>query len=379
MINDKYGLWLVGGQKFDDKHQALVYATRTNQDVRFWYHDEVFKSVDTNLLGKISLDVLYKERALQLRDQYDYLILYYSGGSDSHNILKTFVDNDIKLDEVCVKWPKPLTEGKFYTANSTDTSAKNVWSEWDLCVVPVLEWLKSNRPNIKISVIDWTENITAVNTTKFLEQNTNQLYGIGNFKSFAFSKSEREQIDNGKSVCGIYGIDKPLLVEKDNMAFTFFSDYALIGAPRNIENPNGSECFYWTKDFPLLALAQAYTMFTWFNVNRDKRKYLYNNQATTRECSSFQNKVVRPIIYNSTWDNRFQADKKTSNIGLDMYDWFVQSDELQSVNQSYMDNLYHFTSDIDKRFLKTNDILGNKYFSVPNAITTPWIYLGNFN
>jgi hypothetical protein len=49
-----------------------------------------------------SLKALYKARAEQLRDTHGYLILYFSGGSDSITVLNAFLDNSISLDEVVI-------------------------------------------------------------------------------------------------------------------------------------------------------------------------------------------------------------------------------------------------------------------------------------
>jgi hypothetical protein len=159
MLNRKYGLWIVNGIEFDSKYQALLHATRNNiKDIKFWYHDDIFASVDVTQLSKTPLSLLYKERAQQLRDSYDYLILYYSGGADSHNILRTFLDNNIKIDEICVKWPKQLIDGKFYHINATDTTASNIWSEWNYGIMPVLKWIKQHHSNIKITIKDYVSD-----------------------------------------------------------------------------------------------------------------------------------------------------------------------------------------------------------------------------
>ena len=94
---EKYGYWETNGLKFENKVKALTYATQNNTGVKFVYHDKVWKNFDRSVLGKVSLNQLYKERAQQLRDSYDYLILYYSGGADSHNVLMSFINNNIKL------------------------------------------------------------------------------------------------------------------------------------------------------------------------------------------------------------------------------------------------------------------------------------------
>ena len=49
-----------------------------------------------------SLNELYVKRARELREHYSYIKLLYSGGPDSHNVLETFMLNDIFLDEICI-------------------------------------------------------------------------------------------------------------------------------------------------------------------------------------------------------------------------------------------------------------------------------------
>ena len=50
MINDKYGLWTVGDKQFNDKYQALIHASETNQNIKFWYHYDVYTKFDRTLL-----------------------------------------------------------------------------------------------------------------------------------------------------------------------------------------------------------------------------------------------------------------------------------------------------------------------------------------
>jgi hypothetical protein len=162
-MTKQYGYWKSDGLDFSNKIDALVYATKNDTKVTFAYHDEIWKKFNKNLLGKIPLNQLYKEQAQRLRDKYQYLILYYSGGADSHNILMTYINNNIKLDEIIVRWPKPLTEGKLYTPNNVDNTTRNIWSEWDYAVKPTLDWLKQNHPEIKITIKDYIEDLNEKN------------------------------------------------------------------------------------------------------------------------------------------------------------------------------------------------------------------------
>jgi hypothetical protein len=46
--------------------------------VSFYFHDEIFSKYDWTKEPNKDIHDMYRERALQLRDQYPYLILYYS-------------------------------------------------------------------------------------------------------------------------------------------------------------------------------------------------------------------------------------------------------------------------------------------------------------
>ena len=55
---------------------------------------------DDSVIQCKSFDELLKERCIQLRDKYNYLILYFSGGSDSETTLQSFIRSGIHLDEI---------------------------------------------------------------------------------------------------------------------------------------------------------------------------------------------------------------------------------------------------------------------------------------
>ena len=100
------GYWEAGGHYFFSKVECLRYASAIKDyNVRFHYNDDFYSVLNVRQEPTETLKELYKRRAQQLRDKYDYLILSYSGGSDSFNILNTFLNNNIKLDCVATSYP----------------------------------------------------------------------------------------------------------------------------------------------------------------------------------------------------------------------------------------------------------------------------------
>jgi len=364
-MNTKYGLWMVGDQQFDNKYTALVYASNTKQQVRFWYHDEVWEKFDRSVLGKIPLKTLYKERAQQLRDKYDYLIVYYSGGADSHNVLKTFIDNDIHLDEVCVKWPEQLMNGKFYGANSIDTSAENYWSEWDYCVKPILEWLRDNRPNIKIQIQDFIGDPSSC--AKLLDYSfetiANHGFKAGILLHSQVSDSEVEMLSKGKTVANIYGIDKPILTidrNAETKISMLFTDEALRTVVSSRNNPNGAEVFYWTPDFPLIAFEQSYQLLNYYRVNTDKQQFLlYLGHPDMALAAQVQQDIAKNIIYD-TWDHRFQVLKDTNDSKLGRYYWLFGHSELTVIKEKFIENVVSRMGGISDYLIKTSILEGTQ-------------------
>lgn len=100
-----------------------------------------------------SLSVLYKKRAQQIRDTYDYIVLYFSGGSDSITMLNAFMQNGIEIDEVVV----------YVNTDTTDESLSGIQS------------VKTLRK------LNFTNKITAVNINgnllnRIVKQKTWQKY-----------------------------------------------------------------------------------------------------------------------------------------------------------------------------------------------------------
>ena len=161
------GYYQVGNTKHIYKLKALVEATRQNIHPEWNFHRDAFSKVNWTISSNTDLRAVYARRAQQLRDQYEHLTLHYSGGSDSYTVLRAFLDNNIHLDEVFVRWPIKATE-KLYTPNAADTSTANILSEWDLIIKPDLEYLRKHHPTIKITVVDWSEDAT--NLDEFSEE-----------------------------------------------------------------------------------------------------------------------------------------------------------------------------------------------------------------
>lgn len=376
----KYGFWMVtGGKIFFNKAEALVYASQHNLLVKFVYHSQVWNEFDRSRLGKVSLQALYKERALQLRDKYDYLVLYYSGGADSDNVLQTFLKNKIKLDEICVKWPKPLMDGKFYSSNKTDNSARNYWSEWDYAIKPYLKKLSKKHPDIKITIKDYMNQISKLDFENlFVKFNSLR---AGMIVNTVISDSA---LKDKKRVGHIYGIDKPLITldPTSNDVFMYFTDDCLDLIGLNEIDPGSAEPFYWTPDMPNLAYEMAYQVSQYYLFNKEQRKFIHHRPYLTDEewkmFRSVKNDIAKKILYKH-WDNRFQVSKPESASRKDKFFWIYENSELSSVKEILTGVSKEKTDQIANRWLEIEkDPINKNNITTYKVLRTDLYYVTHF-
>ena len=361
------GHWTVGDQKFINKYQALLHSQLTNQPVDFVYFDSVWQQFDRSLLGKFSLQELYKQRAQQLRDKYDYLILYFSGGADSWNVLRSFLDNGIHIDEVCVKWCKDTIKSGIYTPNEIELSAFNYLSEWDYAIVPALEWLKQNHPSVNIEIVDWFAD-KKLDRLEDTFQLVNHWHDVEVHSLAVWSPSENKILDQGKTVGSIYGIDKPITYFDNGYAYMCFTDGGTgMGTPNPI-NIYGTEYFYWSPSFPILSFEMAYQAILAFQtdaqlagsiVTKDNRL----EKFFAMKSWQIQQKKLRNVLYDN-WTNRFQALKPTFANRSDKHWWIFKHPELVRYHEVFTDMFSMHRDKISSGWYVTDE-LATPYKSIP--------------
>lgn len=358
-----------------NKVEALLEATRLRKinidaDVIFMYYYNLFKNIDYSSLGKIPIEILYKERAQQLRDKYDYLVLRYSGGSDSHNVLMTFLKNNIKLDAIYVNWPVSALGKGLYIPNNIDFSPRNELSEWDFVIKPDLDWISKNYPEIEIHIDDWLADITREQNVKdaMFEKQNHYHSPTSFYRMQWFSDHEKKLANKGLSVGLIEGADKPNLIVLDNdpnVVKMHFVDWTL---QHNVTyTGKGGEYFYWTPDMPLLAIEMAYKNFLHYKHNPADRwlieeKYKHQKEGVFDELAmaslKFNKKsdISKKILYPYWTFDRFQVVKDIKFLnGLHNgkpQDWvFWEHHETKLVIDKWNHHIYSYLNGIDSVFL----------------------------
>lgn len=374
------GYYTVGDRVFYGKTAAIYHSYYAKQEVSWHFFNDVWDSFSKNkihTLDNINLETIYKNRAMQLREKYDYLILNYSGGADSHNVLMTFLNNNIRLDEIYVQRSSSV-DAHIYTPNIENRNAENLFSEWDCTIKPALEYVANNFPNIKINVEDiFEKNLdTIIHEDTFL-QSSNFIGLFELLRQSSYSKTIDKNLSANIKTCSIFGIDKPIIVIKNNDGYMLFSDQEISVASRSIENNLKDfslvELFYWTFDMPEIAFKQAQIVYKHFSKNEYLKKLIdieNIDQKNLHLIYDTYRKAVIPLIY-STWNNNtFQVNKPQpyNQVGRSRDKIYIENPNFSKAIEKYNSHLTDWKTVLDERNL-------NKDLNKFRNFYTPWYKL----
>lgn len=339
MINKKLGYYTVNGVEFDSKIKALIYATSSRGKPQWHFNDKEYQEYNWSIEPALTLDELYDQRARQIREKYDYLILSYSGGADSHNILMSFIRQGLHLDEIVVNTMEKGNK-KTTTVSESNVQAKNAAAEHDLQTVPRLKEAAKLLPNTKISVCDLTDYLFDYLDKKgdeswvFDKREGLNPAGMTRFNYLHYIDIRR-QFDKDKSIGIIMGIEKPRCYIKNNKFSVSYADRATnitTVAEHFKEYTNSTvEFFYWSPDALDIQCKQIHTIKKWLEAFPEYQRYWnVDNGVDFSVIRLVHERLLRPLLY-TTWNNDwYQADKALKDWYSEFDQWFF--DEYDNTN-----------------------------------------------
>jgi hypothetical protein len=379
MIND-LGFYTVGTEKFYDKIPAMFRAQQLKQDLSWNFNDEVFSAIDWTQEPTSSLDELYAIRARQIREEYDYVLLFCSGGADSTNMFHAFVDNGLHVDEVVGSAPiSGLRDWKH--PDPTDQRAENTIEETFLTQIPWLHKIQQDYPRTKVTLHDYFDDMLSYKPDDWLLKGNDWMHptmaGRYNLDRYLHLKRIAE---SGKKIAVVQGIDKPKVCRYRDQFYLVFYDNIYNNKYDSINHPNTNPVFFYhSPQLPQLIVKQAHVAAKFMMMPENKLIYdsmLLNDRRTTGEdvnLSTLVEKInpgvyergIVPAIYPSINKISYQAGKP-DKMFLGKHDhWFYQHHQGTHVWQMMQSDLENLVNSIDKKFLMFNPyrgLLGFKYY-----------------
>lgn len=336
MLETNLGVYRCGGINFPSKVAACVHSERTGQPVEWWFHNETFEAYPWHIEPTETLDELYDRRARELREQYDYILISYSGGSDSNNVVQSFMRQGLHIDEIVTNHMTEATK-KTLVLDPTVKDSWNFNAEHQLNAVPRLNELRLALPRTKFTVLEVSDLV--LNSLQKFEDAEWVLNRTGHvsvglafrYNYFYFSELQR-RFDRGQRVAIVTGVDKAKTYLDQNWNFwTWFPDQTVNIVTINDFNVDYTnvrmELFYWGATTAPIVAKQAHVIRRWLERNpRYIPAWRANSYATFRRL---QEPLLRNLLYtnwNSEW---YQADKSTNIVYNEFDAWFHKEPEFQ--------------------------------------------------
>lgn len=331
------GFWEVAGTYFFDKMACLRYATQQKTlKISYDFFNDVYSSLDWTREPSQTLDQLYVERARQLRDKYDYLVLTFSGGADSSNILDVFLENNIPLDEVVSYYPVSAIEKLTHRFDGNSSNEGNHMFEYLMAAAPRLKQLSNTHPQIKITIIDFVQD----SVNEIVNSHVENLWGsVGLSGCVMFGQRKVVEhvakYSDKKKVCIITGADKPRILwhkEKkqygsyfmDTQYFGRFSSKVLGGYEPQLE------LFYYTKDLPTLTQKQCFVIKKVIDQLLDKTTFTLPDKSLYSDMGNHLNfdvnqEFFKRILYKNWNSSIWQVNKNTNFFYMPHDAWFFNT------------------------------------------------------
>ena len=333
MLDEKLGYYVVEGLKFDSKIKAALHSLKVRKKMSWHFNDEVFSNFDWTVEPSETLDQLYDQRTRGIREKYDYVMLSYSGGADSHNILMSFIRQGLFIDEIVVNTMEKGSR-KFTDANIANKENKNAAAEYQLQTHPRLKEVENLIPNTKITVVDLSDHLfdflNTVGDGSWVLDKKEQvnIAGATRFNYLHFDNI-RKQFDKDKKIALILGIEKPRTFIKDGSFYMSFQDRAanIVTVAEHMRDYTNSsvEFFYWSPESTKLICKQVHVIKKWLEAFPEKQalwdKDGLFNPTTYRLVHE---RILRTLIY-TTWNNDwYQADKAVKDWYSEFDAWFYE-------------------------------------------------------
>lgn len=323
---DKFGYYQIGDFKTYSKVEAIELHKRTGIHPHWNFNEHEFGAYNWQIEPQESLQELYARRAMQIREDYDYVVLFYSGGADSSNILDTFLENNIAFDE--------LATFNYLSADSNPNSFFN--SEQIKVSYPRIKQLQAQGVKFKHRVVDLSDVASNILSNDHY-RNNRAYYASAHWGTSHLSKSYirettpdyQKLIEQGKKVVFVWGCDKPRLYRENNRYCVKFLDVIDAGLSSRTQIVNREyeydELFYWAPETADIVCKQAHILKRFFEKHKIYKEDKYYSDTLidlpdiehifankhTEDGLSYRN-LINTLIYPNFSAKTFSAGKPIS-------------------------------------------------------------------
>jgi hypothetical protein len=354
---DRFGFYQVGDFRSYSRNEAYE-LSKGGQKVSWNFNQEVYSSLDWSQEPQESLEELYRQHAQRLREKYDYLVLWFSGGADSSNILNTFLNYDIRIDEVVSYVNYEATGDKF---NFLNAEIFNV-------AVPRADAARVKQPWLKHRLIDLCQ--ITIDSFSSKDDKFDWIYDVNSYQNpNALARRDiktkvpewMDMIDRGMRVGFIHGIDKPKVTGLNGKFYYQFVNMVDTAVSPLVQRLNREwehdELFYWSPDAHLIPIKQCHVIKRFLKSATDATPGV-TSERIGLVSFTYQGKIlwltldtVNQLIYPWWQPTPFQI-KTPSTFFTPRDTWFFKLPDSEIAKYSWrvgLDHLWRSTANAYKR------------------------------
>jgi hypothetical protein len=324
--------------RFRYKPDALLFKrTVPHSQIFFHWYEDQMSQLKWDQEPMESYAELCRQRAQELRDTYDYIRLWYSGGSDSHTTLMSFVNNNIHIDEiVLLAYPDRHTD----VANSTA-------NEMFVAAIPQLKQVLPRIPNTKITTLSasekdldqWFNGATELNKISGFDS----MDGDGGQFHFEISWGITKALNQTRhnNWCDLHGGSKARIFKKQDRWYGYWVDSCLT----SFCTIDSAEDFFISRNVPKLFLKTVYNLknyFTACNYNDSQVNNIYGDLLRHPEYNKALGRETVHLLttfktYTTTHNIEQYRRLSVSGVkGMQFYNNVINSDQGQRWYNNYL-------------------------------------------
>lgn len=301
-----------------NRNQALMWAGPDTHEIKFYFMDHVWDSVDWSQEPVESLESMAHRRCRELREKYDWLCLWLSAGYDSQTVLKYFIDAGVKIDEIGIR------------------------NKYELFADPEPHWVRQSaehyrthhNPAVKFTEIQVGLDLHTEFYNKYKENWIMEHGGLLRFAKsspnyvFAHEYHSLKQKENySLRRADIYGKEKPRLDLLDGKWYMWMTDVPMldsIGEPTVVD-------FYLPESDPCLFVKQCYMAIKYFeSLPNIDHAMVHDIQSQKYNYSAWNLALGRVLVDCPT--SRDGWSKHVSHQSATAYDGIRMQDHLKKIN-----------------------------------------------
>jgi hypothetical protein len=290
------------GKTFYNKLKAIEENLNNNSPIQFNVPQQ-YLDYDFSKKPEKSLYELCTQQAKQLRDRYETINLFYSGGCDSHYILKIFIDNNIKLDKI-IMVKSGFKKADYEISDRALPFAKKLDIAFEV-KQPSMEYYKkyymSDSPGVRTQHEHWHH--------------------------FRLNNHYENVKGTSSNTLNIFGKEKSKLCHIDDHWYTYFLDVEVTAQPGQfnffIENPEiySRQCHMLIEQIKLQKSPSEYNHITHYSNHQDFWNLSIGRYETSEEFP------LKKIMYEGWYNNKDHEAIKSAEPRLVMA-WKRRNDQL---------------------------------------------------